>query len=148
MADEIFSVKNDPGQLSVDEKVIQQLQKLHPASVSEFNEGNGPCIWILLIPTTKNLMDQFLYGKISEQELFERTPEGIKYDALYLCSAMTLPEYRNKGLTKDLSVKAIQNILKTHPVKDLFVWPFSKEGDELAKKIAQKLNLPLKSRKH
>jgi hypothetical protein len=146
MAEEVFSVRNDPDQLSVDQGVIKRLHKIHPASVSEYNEGNGPLIWVLLIPTTEILMNDFISGKINEQQLFDLTPLKGKYEAIYLCSAMTLPECRNKGITKNLSLKAIGKIRKTHPVKSLFVWPFSKEGARLAERIAEMLKLPLLAR--
>jgi hypothetical protein len=143
MAEDVFSVRSDPDQLSVDEDVIKKLQKIHPASVTEYSEGNGPLIWILLIPTTEVLMHDFISGKITEQQLFDRTPLKEKYKAIYLCSAMTLPECRNKGITKDLSLKAIEKIRKKHPIKSLFVWPFSKEGSRLAERIAETVKLPL-----
>jgi hypothetical protein len=143
MAEDVFSVRNDPDQLSVDQDVIKRLQKIHPSSVSEYSEGNGPLIWILLIPTTETLMKDFIWGKITEQKLFDLTPLKEKYEAIYLCSAMTLPECRNKGITKNLTLKAIEKIRKKHPIKSLFVWPFSKEGAMLAEKIAATVNLPL-----
>ena len=92
MAEEVFAVKNDPNQLDVDEKVIEHLQKIHPATVSEFDDGKGPAVWILVIPTTNELMKDFLSKKINEQELLDKTPmKNTKYDALYLCSAIVLP---------------------------------------------------------
>jgi hypothetical protein len=146
MAEDVFSVRSDPDQISVDQNVIKRLQKIHPSSVSEYSEGNGPLIWILLIPTTEALMNDFISGKITEQQLFDLTPLKEKYEAIYLCSAMALPECRNKGITKDLSLKAIENIRKKHPVKSLFVWPFSKEGARLAESIAATVRLPLRVR--
>jgi len=78
--------------LDVNEEVIQHLQQIHPATVSEYDDVNGPVAWILLLPTTTELMHQFLEQKISEKELYEKTPLNISYDALYLCSAMVLEE--------------------------------------------------------
>jgi hypothetical protein len=146
--DEIFEVKNDPGQLDVDENVIEKLKQLHPSSLSEYNEGNGPIAWVLMIPTITSLMNDFLTDKISEKELFEKTPLHIQYDALYLCSATTLKEYRGKGITTRLALDAIENIRKTNPIKTLFVWPFTKQGNNLAEKLAQNAGLPLKEKNH
>ena len=137
LAEEIFAVKTDPDQLDVDQDVIEKLQKIHPATLSEYNDGNGPAAWILLIPTTTDLMNRFLEHEISEKELFELTQPGTIYDALYLCSAMVLEEYRRKGIAKRLTVNAIESIRKDHPLKALFVWAFSPEGDLSAEKIAQ-----------
>ncbi len=90
LAEDVFAVKNDPDQLDVNQDVIERLQKLHPSTVSEYANADGPVAWILLIPTTIDLMNQFLENKIPEKELFELTPENTPYEALYLCSAMVL----------------------------------------------------------
>jgi GNAT superfamily N-acetyltransferase len=142
LADDIFAVKNDPNQLDVNEEVIEHLQKIHPATVSEYNEGNGPVAWLLLKPTKKELMDRFLEKQISEKELYELTPLNVKYESLYLCSALVLEEYRRKGITKKLCLEAIEKIKKDHPLKYLFAWPFSKEGDMGSEKIAKIVSMP------
>ena len=147
LAEDAFAVRKDPDQLDVDEKVISRLQQMHPATLSEHNE-NGPVVWILLIPTTKDLMQKFLKKEISEKELFYLTPIGIKYEALYLCSAMVLPEYRRKGIAKRLTVEAIKNICKENTIQTLFVWPFSKEGEMLAEEISKITSLKLLKRTH
>lgn len=146
LAEEVFATKNDPDQLDVNEEIIAQLQKLHPATVSERATEEGPIAWLLLIPTTTELMNRFLEKKISEKDLFERTSGGIKYEALYLCSAMVLSEYRRKGITKELALSAISKIRKDHPLKCLFVWSFSPEGDLGAEAIAALTALPLHKR--
>jgi len=146
LADEVFATKNDPDQLDVNQDVIERLLRIHPATVSEQDDGNGPVAWVLVIPTTTGLMNRFLGYKLSEKELFDLTPTGIKYDALYLCSALVLNEYRRQGIVKRLTLKAIESIKKDHPVKSLFVWAFSQEGDKAADSIAAQASLPLKKR--
>ena len=78
--------------------------------------------------------------------MFDLTPPGIPYEALYLCSALVLEEHRRKGITKLLALQAIENIRKDHPVKALFVWAFSKEGDLASETIARLASLPLYKR--
>ena len=146
LAEDVFAVKSDPDQLDVDKEVMERLLRMHPASVSEYDDGNGPVAWILLIPTTLDLMQRFLEHKISEKELFDLTPEDSVYDALYLCSALVLEEYRRKGIAKQLTINAIENIRKVHPLKALFVWAFTKEGDLSSEKIAQLASLTLYKR--
>jgi len=146
LAEDVFAVKSDPDQLDVDQEVLERLQRIHPATVSEQDEGNGPVAWVLLIPTTFELMNRFLNHEISEKELFNLTPEDSVYEALYLCSALVLEEYRRKGIAKQLSLNAIANIRKDHPLKALFVWTFSKEGDLGAETIARLSSLPLYKR--
>lgn len=147
LAEDIFAVKNDPDQLDVNEKVIERLLKLHPGAVSSYDVGNGPVAWVLVIPTTFDLMSRFLEKKISEKELFDLTPLNTSYEALYLCSALVLEEYRRKGITKKLVLKAISDIQRDHPLKFLFVWPFSREGDKASVSIAESAGLPMKQRK-
>lgn len=146
LADSVFDTKNDNNQLDVNDDVLIKLQKIHPSTISEYNEGDGPIAWVLLIPTTEELMNKFLKKDISEKELFEQTPIDSKYDALYLCSALVLEEYRNKGITKRLTLSAIENIRKNNPIQSLFVWPFSNEGNIVAKNIARITQLPLLKR--
>jgi len=143
LIDEVFATRNDPGQIQVNQKQLKKLQALHPATLSELADDNGPLIWILLIPTTKDIMQDFLSGKITERQLLERTKVPGTYDCIYLCSATTLPEMRGKGKTKELCMKAIREICKDHPVDTLFVWPFTKEGEKLAESIAQECGLRL-----
>lgn len=147
MADDVFSVKSDPTQLDVDQHVIERLKKIHPASVSEYSDEKGPAAWLILIPTTEHLMRKFIDGSITERELYDKTPLNAKYDTIYLSSALVLEEYRRKGIIRDMAVNAIEAIRKDHPVKYLFTWPFTPEGDLASDKIAGLTSLPLLKRK-
>lgn len=138
-----FDTKNDPNQLDVNEEVINRLFQIHPNALIEKDDGQGPYIWIVLIPTSNELMQLFLENEITEAELSEKTPIGAQYETIYLCSAMTLQEYRNKGITKQLCLEAIENMRQNNPISSLFVWSFSKEGESLAEKIALKTSLTL-----
>jgi predicted GNAT family acetyltransferase len=143
LSDEVFSSRTDPDQLNVNENVMEHLQRIHPDTISEYDDGNGPVCWILCIPTTLDLMTQFIHKEISERELYELTPLNTKYEAIYLCSALLLEEFRGKGIAQGIALKAIENIKKEHTIKALFTWSFTKEGEKLADKISGLLNLPL-----
>lgn len=143
LADDVFSTRTDANQLSVDEDVMARLHEIHPASLSEYDDGNGPAAWILVFPTTAALMNDFLEHKITEKALFDMTPLGVSYDAIYLCSALVLEEYRNKGIAKRLTLEAIEQIRKDHPIKFLFVWAFTNEGDIVSTKISLEVGLPI-----
>ena len=147
LADEVFSSRTDPDQLNVDENVMEHLLLIHPDTMSEYDDGNGPVCWILCIPTTLDLMSKFIDQKISERELYELTPLNTKYEAIYLCSALLLEEFRGKGIAQKLAVKAIENIQIDHTIKALFFWAFSKEGEKLAEKVSGIITLPLYKRK-
>lgn len=147
LADQVFEVRNDPEQLDVNEVVMQKLEAIHPSTLSDKDFGEGPILWILLIPTSLELMNQFLDGKINERKLFELTNPGMNYEAVYLCSALVLEEYRNKGYATEVTVEAIRHIQKDHTIKSLFYWPFSEGGKKAAQAIAAQLQLPLLERK-
>lgn len=134
------------GQITVDEQEREKLQAISPHCLTEYNDGNGPAIWVLLIPTTQQLMQQFVAGTIDEVTLLNQTPLNIPYEALYLCSAITLPEYRGKGLTMKLTIDAIKAINMQHQLQALFYWPFSEEGKKLAERISINTGLSLHTR--
>lgn len=146
LADATFAVRNDPSQLNVNEEIMARLRKIHPRTISEYSNENGPVAWVLLIPTTLRLMHRFLKEEISEKDLFNLTPENAEYDALYLCSALVLEEYRRKGIVRNLVMEAISEIRKDHPLQALFVWPFTREGELTAEAIARSASLPLYKR--
>ncbi len=146
LIDQVFAVKNDPEQLDVDEQVMQHLLRLHPATFAEYSDENGPVAWVLVIPTTLALMQRFIRSEINEKQLVDHTPAGEPLEALYLCSATVLEEYRRQGLTRRLALESIEKIRKQHPLKALFVWPFSDEGDAAAAVIAAEAGLPLYKR--
>ncbi len=146
LSDEVFSSRTDPDQLNVNEDVMEHLQLIHPDTLSEYDDGNGPVCWILCIPTTLDLMTKFINQTISERELYELTPLNIRYEAIYLCSALLLEEFRGRGIAQRLAVTAIENIRIDHPIKALFFWSFSKEGEKLAEKVSRLIGLPLYKR--
>ena len=143
LAEEFFDMKNDPEQISVDGESMARLKEIHPATLSEEKDENGPIAWILVIPTAHALMEAFVQGEINERELLDRTLPGGAYDALYLCSALVLPEHRGKGLARRLTSRAIGAIRHDHPLRSLFYWSFSAGGDSLAASVARECGLPL-----
>ena len=148
LADEVFETKDDPNQLDVNEDVIEELLQIHPATVSEYDNGEGPIAWVLLIHTTIELMNQFIECEISEKQLFELTKEEKIFNTIYLCSAMVLEEYRKNGIAKNLVLDAIEMIRQDHSITALFVWSFSKEGDLGAETISTITSIPLYKRKN
>ena len=141
--DEVFETRNDSSQLQVDEADMKQLRAIHASTLHEVSNEDGPTTWVLMIPTTTACMHSFLKGEISETELLHNTPVPGEYDALYLCSASTLPEFRGKQQTFQACLLSIESIRNDHPIQTLFVWPFSAEGRCLAQKLSQLTGLPL-----
>lgn len=141
--DEVFATGKDKNQIQVTKKDMQKLTKIHPNCLSEIANENGPIIWVLMIPTTQKIMEDFLGKKISEKQILENTMPGENYSCIYLCSASTLPEFSGKGLTKKLCLEAIEKMRKSYAIENLFVWPFTPAGKELAKKISSETSLNL-----
>jgi ribosomal protein S18 acetylase RimI-like enzyme len=146
LAEEFFAAKNDPAQISVTPEVMERLRQIHLATLTEQDNGDGPVAWVLLIPATQHLMERFIAQQISERELLEIDPVHVEYEAVYLCSALVLPEYRGTGLAKRLTCSAVKSIAADHPIKSLFYWAFSSEGEKLAASVARELELPLHRR--
>ena len=146
LAEDFFGTKNDPEQISINRRVMTKLHRIHPSTMTEKRTAKGPIAWILVIPATQTLMKQFIKKQINERELLAKTSCKMNYDAVYLCSALVLPEYRRRGLAKSISIKAIKSIQKQYPIKALFCWSFSAEGKKLAVSIAKELSLPLYKR--
>jgi len=143
---EVFDTRNDPSQISVDQKAVARLRKIHPDTMTERRTKNGPIAWILVFPTTETLMEEFLAGRITENDLLNRTPFRTKYDAMYLCSALVLPEYRRRGIARRMLADTVKSIRKDFPIRTLFCWPFTSAGKKLAAAVARDAALPLRLR--
>ena len=141
--DEVFEARDDPGQIQVTAAQRKKLEKTHPLTLNEIANEEGPLVWVLLFPTSKESMHRFLEGKITEKQLLDETEPCKEYQSIYLCSATTLPEARSKGLTKKLTIESIRSIAKDHPIEALYVWSFSEKGKLLAESIAKDCKLQL-----
>ncbi|MDE3056886.1 MAG: GNAT family N-acetyltransferase [Bacteroidota bacterium] len=143
LANEFFSAKSDPNQVSVTQEVMEQLRRIHPATMREQDDGDGPVAWVLVIPTTEKLMKRFIAKEINEDELLKMTPLNGTYEAIYLCSALVLPEFRGRGIAKRLLCEAVKAIRQDHPIRYLFYWAFSSEGEKLAEAVSRETAVSL-----
>lgn len=143
LIDETFATRTDPGQLQVTKEDQAKLLAIHPSTMLEKADENGPLIWVLLVPTTREIMQQFLSGAISERQILKKTQPGQSYDCIYLCSVTTLPEARGKGDTRKLVLAGIAEIRQQHAIRFLFVWPFTTAGEQLADALARETGLDL-----
>ena len=146
LADDFFGARKDPAQISVDRRQMQRLLKIHPRTMNQRSTKNGPIAWALVLPTTNEVMQAFIRKRITERELLFQTPIHVKYDTVYLSSALVLPEFRRKGYAQRLLVNAVRAIQKQHPITSLCYWGFSTAGRKLARAVANEVHLPLKRR--
>lgn len=143
LAEQHFDARTDPRQISFTEEDMEYIQTLHPACMNEISNDQGPICWVTIFPTSMANMQLFLSGKLNENELLRNTSELTPFETIYLCSALTLPEFRNQNITFTTSVAAIEKLLLNHNIQALFTWPFSREGKQLSEKIALHFHLPL-----
>jgi ribosomal protein S18 acetylase RimI-like enzyme len=148
LATEFFDAKNDPEQIAVTDDDRARLLAIHPATMTEERDDNGPIAWMLVIPTTRDIADRFVAGEISERTLLRETVPGVEYRSIYLCSALVLEEHRRRGLAERMVCDAVTSIRRDHPIGELVAWLFSDEGDRLASAAARNTGLSLRRRAH
>ena len=146
LADEFFKTKNDPSQLSIDERVMERLHTIHPATMGALSDENGPIAWTIIIPTTNAVMERFLKKNIGERELLELSEHTQQFESIYLCSAVVLPEQRGKGFAKQLLNDSVRSIMADHSIRTFYYCAFSMEGDALARTVSKSFTLPLRKR--
>ena len=139
VAESIFGTAKDPEQMSISMDSWDKLQALNENCVLyEQNDGGNLISWIVVMPTTKDLMHKFLNKEINEQQLLDQTKAQDKYSALYLCSGITLPDYRRQGHALKLFLDVIKRMPLTGDYQ-LFAWPTTPEGKKLADRIFQEI---------
>ncbi len=139
IAERFFGTASDPNQMPITRESFYKLQQLHPKTVVYRLDNGEPISWVVVLPTQTELMEKFLKREINERELLDLTKSQDEYEALYLCAAFTIPEYRRKGYAVEMFKEAIKDIPHTKDVK-LFAWPFSQEGKALAEKLSARLD--------
>jgi len=146
IVDQVFETRNDPTQIGFSEHDMAKMARLNEACLQESSLEEGPIAWVAVIPTSLDLMNRFIAQEITERELFDSTTLQTPQEALYLCSAVVLPEHRRSGVAFNLCVSAIRSMQSDGNILCAFVWPFSDEGKTLASKIAKSCSIPLYSR--
>ena len=139
IAERIFGTQHDPDQIPITKESGEKLEKLTSSWVKYRLDKNGdPISWVIFVPTTKEIANKFIKGEITERQVLDMTVPQEDYSALYFCAAVTIPEYRRKGLAIELVKEVIHDIPTTSDYL-LFAWPYSKEGRSLIEKLEQVL---------
>ncbi|MFH1146033.1 MAG: hypothetical protein V1707_03680 [bacterium] len=129
IAEQIFGTAHDPSQIPINEQSLSKLRMLHADTIMYKVVNNQPVGWIVTVPTTKELANCFLEGQLTEKELFDKTQPQAIYEALYLCAAITVPEYRRQGIATELFKRVVRSIpLVAKPL--LFAWPTTELGEK------------------
>jgi ribosomal protein S18 acetylase RimI-like enzyme len=100
-----------------------------------YKENGIPIAWSLVLPTSKEIKDKFLKEEINERQLFEVSIKNPSFESLYLFVVIVLPEYRQKGLAKELMSYQVKYFQDKYKITDFFAWIFSAEGEKLVKSL-------------
>ncbi len=145
ISEEYFGTANDPDQIPISKEAGDKIRSIHPETILyKFNKGN-PIAWEVIIPTSLSVMNNFLHKKISERVLFEIAVKEKKHEALYLCSAFVLPEYRGRGYAKELIMKGIATLSQNKELP-LYCWIYSNEGKNLVDSLSKTLGKTIQNR--
>ncbi len=148
IAERIYGTASDPQMIAVKPESVEKLNNLGSKwFFYELDQNSRPISWIVVLPTQIELMKKFLGKEISEQQLLDQTKSEKHYKALYLCSAITIPEYRRQGLAFNLLTQAIRHYQGKHHTEQFFSWPLSPEGSALVYRLQKDLNLTIQVRR-
>jgi hypothetical protein len=146
IAEEFYGTSIDPEQIPINKESFDKLMSLHQEAIKLKADADGnPISWVVVVPTSKETMESFLEDKSTEKELFDRAVIEKKFESLYLCSAFTVPEYRNKRLATELLLDSIKEFASDNSVQ-LYAWVYSKEGEGLVNQLREQLGREVKTK--
>ena len=146
VAMELFHTENDDTQASPTlEKSLQVINKEKYNFISINDDNNEPIAWSLVMPTSLEVMDNFLSEKITERELLETSRADDKFEALYLFAVIVLPEHRRSGLGQFLFKTQIEYFKEKYNITEFYTWWFSEEGKKLGDSLEKKLGIQVKA---
>jgi GNAT superfamily N-acetyltransferase len=139
ISEQFFGTQTDPDQMPITQKTADKLASIHPDTVIyKFDEQGEPIAWAVVVPTSLATKDKFLAGKMTERELLDEAARERRFDALYLCAAFVLPEYRRKGYARELVIEAINKVSGGKEIP-LYSWIYSPEGKKLVDTLSREL---------
>jgi len=134
--DEIFHTESDDTQIPASQESREKFFALDSHCLAvDVDDAGEPRGHVLLIPTQRALVERFLKSEITEKEMFDLTQKSDSYDALYLCSALTMPKYRRRGVALNLLTTTVEKFTSRYPIDLIFAWPYSDEGMKLGRAL-------------
>lgn len=134
IAEEFFGTANDPEQILINLESFLKLQRLHKKTFVCQIKNDQPISWVIVIPTQKKIAEDFLSGQINERQLLDFSQPQEKFEALYFCSAFTVPKHRGNNYSSELFQEAVREISLVDEAI-FFAWPTSEEGKHLVEKL-------------
>lgn len=138
LAEAVFGTTTDPDQIPPTPEYRAKVDRLHPESTAYRVDDSGNVIsFVFVVPTTKEIMERFLKGEITERAILDLTQPQATYSALYLCAVYVNPQHRRQGLATAMFREVLGKLPLSNDVT-LFFWPFTEEGEQLARALVQK----------
>jgi hypothetical protein len=144
IAEEIFGAEEDNTQTKPTVENTLSLIAIEKNNLVCIKDGEEIVAWTVVLPTSKENMDNFLAGKITEKELSIESKKNPLFEALYLMAAITLPTYQRKGLAFDLIKYQIEYFKDKYNIQNFYSLPFSENGMSLMEKISTDLSMVIK----
>ncbi|OGM94767.1 hypothetical protein A2524_02660 [Candidatus Wolfebacteria bacterium RIFOXYD12_FULL_48_21] len=146
---EFFGVFNDPTEIASSWENYEKISLLYSSAYKFKTDAHGKLLgWTVVIPTSRELANDFIERRITEKELLEKTDTSTAQNALYLFVAFIVPEYRKKGYAKNMFLEQIKEAAgdKLKEVL-LFAWPVTEEGGKTMDAIERNLGVEILRRK-
>ena len=144
IAEKIFSAEADTTQTKPTVENTLDLISIEKNTLVCIKENGEVVAWTVVLPTSKNNMNRFLSGEITERELSFESKKDPSFEALYLMAGITLPLYRKRGLSLQLITYQIDYFKHKYNMRDFYSLPFSESGKSLIQKISANLNIIIK----
>jgi len=137
-----FFPKSDPETktyLDLDFKKANKLVSKFPMSVGVAYDDNKIIGWSEIYPTTKEIMHSFAYKKISETQLYNKSINLPikKINAIYFGLYADEKKYRHRHIITRTVIAQTKYYLDINKDIEFCVWPYSKQGLNLAQIIAK-----------
>ncbi|NCP71983.1 hypothetical protein GW835_01140 [archaeon] len=141
-----FTIKNEFTETNLSLKNCNKLFEKFPKSSALIKDNKKTIGQTWIVPTNRKIMTEFLENKITEQEMVLKSLKKVSLDnfnCIYLFYSSIFQKYRRQGLIFKARIKTLNHYIKFNKKIILFAWVYSKEGENLAIKTAEKYKLPL-----
>lgn len=148
VATELFGTDEDETQA---QPTVENTLKLILVEKHDFiclkNAGNLVA-WSAVLPTSKELMEQFLNRTINERELFDLAVAQPCFECLYLVAAIVLPKWRRRGIGTSLMKAQIEYFKNKYKINIFYALILTKEGKKLIGALERDLGASIPCREN
>jgi hypothetical protein len=144
--EEAFGTPEDPTQAPPSIEQFKGLQNIDPYSFLLRRNDAGEVVgWSAIVPVSKQLADDFVTGKINENQIIAEAPKNPAYDALYYWAFYSDEAARQKGETINLAEAQYRKLIERHPtIRDHVAWGYSEEGAQFMHRMEQDLGIRIR----